>query len=614
MRNYLLPSMLALSALTVQAKQKPNILWIITDDQRADALACWNKAQTGNAESALGYVHSPNIDALAAEGVLFVNAFCNSPVSAPSRASMHTGKYPHHNGIPDFRLTHNQNGFANPLVTDMMREAGYMTTLFGKLGVRICDTPEKLSFGTVSIYDQKVSMENDLERSGISDWCKKDIFTPGKASGTLEQIFYPDGEVTEYYKSRKNADLTEEDLLTRKAYDEKHFVIRDNKDSQILGGVSSMPTERTLDGYIAEEFVQYINHPNEHYKRLVGTPIEGPKTNQPQFINLGFHFPHTAVLPSKEYRDLFLSKSYNVPELTQEEYDNMPKQVKAWHSAAHINHLSPDQKEQVIRDYYAFTAMGDALLGKAVEEFKQYCADQGQEYVIVFACGDHGWHLGEQGVCRKGSGYIKSNENAIIVVSSDKKVFPAGKVVRDFVEYVDFYPTFMELAGFDTKSERFEYLDGRSLTFTSKGKMKGRDYVVGETSVGGGPRAWLRGEDFAFSMRIREDWRAPSDEVRPNKDIKWGLEAPREEVDMMLFDLRNDKGENHNVANDPAYAELADWFRNKLGNIVLGDGRVEVNWPKMNDYAISDFALGSDDKVLDIPKKLIPKNKKVNRL
>ena len=607
MKKLLLLSTIAMPAIALASEEaKPNILWIITDDQRADALACWNIAQTGKAESALGYVYSPNIDKLAAEGTMFVNSHCNSPVSAPSRASMHTGKYPHHNGLPDFRLAHNQNGFSNPLVTDVMREAGYQTTLFGKLGVRICDTPEKLSFGTISIYDQKVSMENDLERVGISDWCKKAVYTKGDPPGEIEQIFYPDGSKIEYYKSRKNTELTAEDIAAKKSYDKKHNVIRDIKGVQILSGVSSMPTEKTLDGRIAEEFIRFLNHPNESYKRLVGTPIEGPNTSKPQFINVGFHFPHTAVLPSKEYRDLFLNKNYNLPELTQEEYDLMPAQVKSWQKTASIKHLNDLQKEQVIRDYYAFAAMGDKLVGEVVDDFKKYCKDNQQEYMIVFVCGDHGWHLGEQGVCRKGSGYIKSNENAVIVVSSDKKKFPAGKVVRDLVEYVDFYPSFVDFAGFDSQSDRFEYLDGRSLRLTVEEEIEPRDYVIGETSVGGGPRAWLRSKDFAFSMRIREDWRVPSEKYRPNRDIKWGLEAPRDKVDMMLFDLRVDKNEINNVANDPKYKALADWMRVKLGNIVLGDGRVEVNWTKNGDYAISDFAKGSDDKKLDIPKGIVP--------
>ena len=66
-----------LTILFSNAQNQPNILWIITDDHRADALECYNRATTGKSESPLGYVSSPNIDKLAAEGTLFTKAFCN---------------------------------------------------------------------------------------------------------------------------------------------------------------------------------------------------------------------------------------------------------------------------------------------------------------------------------------------------------------------------------------------------------------------------------------------------------------------------------------------------------------------------------------------------------
>lgn len=43
-----------------RGQTQPNILWIITDDQRSDSLVCYDRATTGKAESALGYVESPN--------------------------------------------------------------------------------------------------------------------------------------------------------------------------------------------------------------------------------------------------------------------------------------------------------------------------------------------------------------------------------------------------------------------------------------------------------------------------------------------------------------------------------------------------------------------------
>lgn len=593
-----------------QKEVKPNILWIITDDQRADALECWNRATRGTSENALGYVSSPNLDKLASEGVLFTDTYCNSPVSAPSRASMHTGRYPHHNGIYNFVLAHNENNFSRPLIPTVMNDAGYKTILFGKTGVRIFKYSDPMRFveDPNHAYTDKVSMESDLERAGLADRCSEGVFKKGEAPGTRESWYYPDGEVVSFYTNRKGDKLTAEDLAGAAEVRERQGLITmpDHPHGEIIGGVNTMPTDRTLDGRIAFEVMNYLDHTNDSYKALVGRETEGPKSSQPQFLNVGFHFPHTPVLPSQEYRDQFMDRTYKVPEFDDKEASLIPKQLERWRTIYNITTLSDEDKQQIIRDYYAFCAMGDHLIGQTVDKFKAYCEENDQPYLIVIACGDHGWHLGEQGVSYKAANYAKSNQTALIVVSSDKKKYPAGKVVDDFVEYVDFAPTFFAEAGYDLSTPEFDYLDGRDIATTVDG-AKPREYVLGETSVSSGYRAYLRGKDFAFSMRSRKPSYNPK---KLGEDVKWALECTPREADMALFDLRVDPDERRNVAYDAKYEALADWFRQKLGNIVLGDGRVECDWNKMNIYDISTFAEGSDDKKLDIPRKIIPKVKK----
>jgi hypothetical protein len=75
---------------------------------------------------------------------------------------------------------------------------------------------------------------------------------------------------------------------------------------------------------------------------------------------------------------------------------------------------------------------------------------------------------------------------------------------------------------------------------------------------------------------------------------------------MALFDLRTDPKEQRNLADEVRYQALADFLRNKLGRIVLGDGRVEVDWSQKSVYSVSDFDQGADDKRLSIPPELIP--------
>ena len=102
--------------------QKPlNIVWFCTDQQRYDTLTCM-----GNSA-----IHTPNIDRLAREGVLFRRAYCQAPICTPSRASFLTGKYPattkmFFNGNDKFPQDER-------LVTSLLAEAGYACGLTGKL-------------------------------------------------------------------------------------------------------------------------------------------------------------------------------------------------------------------------------------------------------------------------------------------------------------------------------------------------------------------------------------------------------------------------------------------------------------------------------------------------
>lgn len=63
-------------------KKKYNILFIITDQQRKDTLGCYDNE----------LIRTPHIDKLAAEGIQFNKAYCESPICMPSRATLHTGK------------------------------------------------------------------------------------------------------------------------------------------------------------------------------------------------------------------------------------------------------------------------------------------------------------------------------------------------------------------------------------------------------------------------------------------------------------------------------------------------------------------------------------------
>lgn len=100
-------------------KQRPNFLFIITDQHRADHLGCY-----GNE-----IVRTRNIDALADKGTRFERFYVANPICMPNRASIMTGRMSslhgaRHNGIP---LSRDHTTFV-----ELLREAGYATGLIGK--------------------------------------------------------------------------------------------------------------------------------------------------------------------------------------------------------------------------------------------------------------------------------------------------------------------------------------------------------------------------------------------------------------------------------------------------------------------------------------------------
>ncbi|MCW2798324.1 sulfatase-like hydrolase/transferase [Nocardioides sp.] len=99
---------------------RPNILLVMTDQQRWDAMSCVSD-----------WLVTPNIDWIARSGTRFSDAYTNSPVCIPARVSLATGRYPHNTGV-----WQNENDYTMPTETltwmQGLRSAGYATSVFGK--------------------------------------------------------------------------------------------------------------------------------------------------------------------------------------------------------------------------------------------------------------------------------------------------------------------------------------------------------------------------------------------------------------------------------------------------------------------------------------------------
>ncbi len=155
---------LAGPAFSRPPRERPNILILMTDQQRTDSLGCYGCRA----------IRTPNLDRLARQGALFENCYNNNPICTPSRASMLTGKPLPGHGV--YRL-YDTLPEDEMLVSERLRQAGYRTALFGKLHVsgRIYEAERRHPHDGFDVYEWclEPSLSMDSPFNGYSQWLRE---------------------------------------------------------------------------------------------------------------------------------------------------------------------------------------------------------------------------------------------------------------------------------------------------------------------------------------------------------------------------------------------------------------------------------------------------------
>ena len=110
---------LLLLSISCLGQQRPNIIYIMSDDHDADAISAYNK----------NLIATPNIDRLAKEGVLFTRNFVGNSICGPVRATLITGQHSHKNGMKDNRTRFDSSKLTMPKI---FQQHDYQTALVGK--------------------------------------------------------------------------------------------------------------------------------------------------------------------------------------------------------------------------------------------------------------------------------------------------------------------------------------------------------------------------------------------------------------------------------------------------------------------------------------------------
>ena len=417
---------------------KPNVLFIAVDDLKP-LLGCYGDTS----------IKSPNIDRLAARGVVFDRAYCNQAVCAPSRNSLLTGVRSTTLGIYDLG-TNFREAVPNAItLPQYFKEHGYRAEGLGKIFHVGHGNHEDPASWSVPHYQQK-------------------------------SIAYVKPE------SRANKGLTREEALFA------------NQDARGLPRgapyeSADVPDDAYPDGKIAEEAIRRLR-------------AAKARPNEPFFIAVGFLKPHLPFCAPKKYWDLYDRSSFTVPSLRTPP-EGAPKyapttwgELRQYSDIPETGPVTDEQARALIHGYHAAVSFVDAQLGKVLDELDRLGL---QSNTIIVLWGDHGWHLGDHGWWSKHDNYEQTARIPLIVVAPG--VTPAGTYAATaLVETVDLYPTLAELAGLPTPRVP-QRIEGKSFVPALRDPTRGtKNYVY---------HSFPRGERIGRAVRTARyrlvEWKVP---------------------------------------------------------------------------------------------------------
>ncbi|MCK4958192.1 MAG: sulfatase-like hydrolase/transferase, partial [Planctomycetes bacterium] len=170
--------------------------------------------------------------------------------------------------------------------------------------------------------------------------------------------------------------------------------------------------------------------------------------SQPFFLAVGFRKPHLPFCAPKKYWDYY--KRDDIPPPVSNAYPNGApelavrswKELEGYRDIPDDGSLSKEKVAELRHGYYACVSYVDALAGRLLDELERL---ELREDTVVILWGDHGFHLGEQGLWAKANNYELSTCSPLILSVPGQP--NSGAVCQALVEFVDVYPTLTEACG-----------------------------------------------------------------------------------------------------------------------------------------------------------------------
>ncbi len=497
-------------------RRAKNILFIMCDQLRFDYLSCAGHPT----------LKTPNIDALAARGVRFTNAYVQSPVCGSSRMSFYTGRYVQSHGAA-------WNGFplkvGEMTMGDYLRPLGLRTALVGKTHMKAdAEGMERLGIDPQSIIGVRVSecgfdpYERDDGLHGTGPDGRYDPQLPRYNRYLNDKGYGGDNPWHDY----ANAAQGENNALAS-GWAMRHA----RKPARVSEEDSETPymTRRAID-FIAEA------------------------ADQPWCLHLSYIKPHWPYIAPAPYNDMYSSDDLIAVVRSEAERAD-PHPVYREFMAHRVGQAfaRDEVREEVVPVYMGLIKQIDDQLGHLFA----FMRTRGllDDTLIVFTS-DHGDYLGDHWLGEKDLFHEPSVKVPLIVCDpSPEADATRGAVCDALVESIDLLPTFIDVAGGDARDQSHR-IEGRSLL----------PWLHGET-----PTQWRA---FAFSEYDYSMLPASAKlKVAPNdarlfmvRDKRWKY-VHAVGFRPMLYDLNSDPNEFIDLGADEAYAgerdrlaaALAEW-------------------------------------------------------
>lgn len=367
--------------------KKPNFLFIITDQHRADHLGCY-----GNE-----IVKTPNIDSIAAKGKKWDRFYVANPICMPNRASIMTGRMSslhgaRHNGIP---LSQDHTTFV-----ELLKDAGYRTGLIGKSHLQ--------SFtGLPATNQYQPDEELHTPREELRDAYKRnrhtkdyDLEVVPKWNKPLAKRMEGDFYGFEHVEvAADHADAASGDYLLWAREQNPDFdnlvgpenALPDNRINAPQAWRTAVPEELYSTSWIADRAQDWISDQAEN--------------DEPFFLQMSFPDPHHPFTPPGKYWDMYDPENIPLPEsFGKGDLPPIKKMREAMKDGTDPrNNQNPftvnerEARELIALTYGSITMIDDAI-GRVLEHLKtQGLADN---TIIVFTT-DHGDYMGDHGLMLK---------------------------------------------------------------------------------------------------------------------------------------------------------------------------------------------------------------------